>query len=290
MVGRFCHGGGRHGKTGGGLCPLRHLQDRVDAAGRSRWAGRLWVTPIAWADVDELTQQRAKAFGAVADTYARVRPGYPAEALVWLVPADARRVLDIGAGTGALTGGLLSLGLEVIAVEPDPEMRRVLARRLPSADVRAGRAEQIPVEAGAVDAVLGAQMWHWVDPTPAAAEVARVLRPGGTLGLLWNLRDERVEWMAELGALVPGEDVWGRGAPTAPLPEGSPFDGGSLRQFPWSQELAPEALVDLMATRSRLQVLDAGERQAVLTEVGKLARTHPDLRGRRVIEVPYVTR
>ena len=239
--------------------------------------------------MDEITKERAKSFGAIADTYARVRPGYPPEALAWLLPTGARRVLDIGAGTGALSTGLLALGLEVIAVEPDAQMRRVLADRVPSADIRAGSAEQIPVESGEVDAVLGAQMWHWVDPAPATAEVARVLRPAGTFGVLWNLRDERVRWMAQLSVLVPGEDVVGQDALTVRLPDASPFDGGAVRQFPWSQELAPEELVDLMATRSRVQMLDAEDRQAVLARVDELARTHPDLQGRSVIEVPYVT-
>jgi SAM-dependent methyltransferase len=239
--------------------------------------------------MDELTRKRANAFGPVAEIYARVRPGYPGEALSWLLPKDAGRVVDVGAGTGALSGSLLALGLEVIAVEPDPEMRRVLAGRHPSADVRAGSAEEIPVGEGEVDAVVGAQMWHWVEPATATSEVARVLRPGGTLGLLWNLRDERVAWMAALGAVVPGEDVWGPSGLAVTLPDNAPFDGGAVRQFPWSQELAPTALVDLMATRSRVQVLDAEAREAVLAKVGELARTHPDLRGRDVVEVPYVT-
>jgi SAM-dependent methyltransferase len=239
--------------------------------------------------MDELTRKRAKAFGAVAETYARVRPGYPTEALSWLLPDDARLVVDIGAGTGALSKNLLALGLQVIAVEPDPDMRRVLVDRLPSADVRAGSAEEIPVGDAAVDAVVGGQMWHWVEPAEATREVARVLRPGGTLGLLWNLRDERVAWMAELGRIVPAEDAWPQSGISVELPDTAPFDGGAVRQFPWSQELSPSGLVDLMATRSRLQVLDPHKREAVLAKVAELARTHRDLRGRDVIEVPYVT-
>lgn len=239
--------------------------------------------------MDEITKRRAAAFGAVADTYARVRPGYPPEAIAWLLPENAGRVLDIGAGTGALSKGLFARGLDVIAVEPDPEMRRVLEGRLPGVDVRAGRAEDLPLETGEVDAALGAQMWHWVEAEEATAEVARVIRPGGTLGLLWNLRDERVPWMAELGKLVPGEDVSTSSALAVRLPTGSPFDGGAVRQFPWHQELAPADIVDLMATRSRVQVLSEPERRELLAQVNDLTRTHPGLAGRPVVDVPYVT-
>jgi SAM-dependent methyltransferase len=232
---------------------------------------------------------RARAFGPVAETYARVRPGYPLEAITWLLPEGARRVLDVGAGTGALSRSLVSVGLEVVAVEPDPEMRRVLNEQLPGIDVRAGRAEELPLDTADVDAVLGGQMWHWVDTQRAGAEVARVMRPGGTLGLLWNLRDERVSWMAALGALVHGEDRTGALTGRKILPGGSPFDGGAVRQFPWSQELTPSDVVDLMATRSQVQVLDEKDRRAVLDQVAELVRTHPDLAGKPVLEVPYVT-
>jgi len=242
--------------------------------------------------MDESTRGRASAFGAVADTYARVRPGYPREAVVWLLPDEARRVVDIGAGTGALSTTLVALGLDVVAVEPDPEMRRVLETRVPAASVRAGRAEELPVEDGEADAVLGGQMWHWVEADRAAAEAARILRPGGVLGLLWNLRDERVPWMAELGKLVYGEDRTdgsNERDERMPLPDDAPFDAAAVRQFPWQQELAPSDLVDLMATRSQVQILPEEKRLDLLERVAELIRTHPDLVGRQVVEVPYVT-
>ena len=240
-------------------------------------------------DVGDLRRRRAGSFGAVADTYARVRPTYPPEAVRWILPDAAARVLDIGAGTGALTSVLVATGLHVTAVEPDPEMRRVLEARVPTADVRSGRAEELPLGDAEVDAVLGAQMWHWVDAEEAVAEVARVLRPGGTLGLLWNLRDESVRWMAALGEIMHGNDVAGTLGGQVRLPASAPFDAQSVRQFAWRQELATADLVDLVATRSHVQVMSDQERAEILDQVRDLAASHPDLVGRPVVQVPYVT-
>ncbi|HEY5023885.1 MAG TPA: class I SAM-dependent methyltransferase [Acidimicrobiales bacterium] len=248
--------------------------------------------------MDELTARRAKSFGPVAATYDRVRPGYPPDGVSWLLEEAAaagiararrRRVLDLGAGTGALTRDLVARGLDVVAVEPDPHMRAVLETRVGRAEVRAGSAEDLPVEDGDVDVVIGAQMWHWVDTGRAAAEVARVLRPGGTLGLLWNLRDERVPWMAELGSVFGGDDVHHRHAADVTLPAGAPFTATAARDFRWSQELAPRDIVDLVATRSQVQVLPDDERAAVLARVGDFVASHPAVAGRGRIVVPYVT-
>lgn len=248
--------------------------------------------------MDELTARRAKSFGPVAATYDRVRPGYPPDGVSWLLEeaaaagiarAGRRRVLDLGAGTGALTRDLVSRGLDVVAVEPDPHMRAVLESRVPRADVRAGSAEELPVEDRDVDVVIGAQMWHWVDAGRATAEVARVLRPGGTLGLLWNLRDERVPWMAELGSVFGGDDVHHRHAADVTMPPGAPFTAAAARDFRWSQELAPTDIVDLVATRSHVQVLPDAERAEVLARVGDFVASHPAVAGRGRIVVPYVT-
>jgi SAM-dependent methyltransferase len=250
--------------------------------------------------VDELTARRAKSFGPVAATYDRVRPGYPPDGVSWILePAGATsavlggtgrkpRVIELGAGTGALTRDLVARGLDVVAVEPDPRMRAVLAERVPGADVRDGHAEEIPVTDADADVVVGAQMWHWVQLEAAAAEVARVLRPGGTLGLLWNLRDEGVAWMAELGEVFGGEDVHRSGAHVL-MPAGSPFTATAVRDFRWSQELAPGDIVDLVATRSHVRVLPDPERAEVLSRVADFVQHHPAVAGRGRIVVPYVT-
>ena len=125
-------------------------------------------------------QRQASSFGAAADAYERGRPPYPPEAVDWLLPEDASRVLDLGAGTGKLTRQLRGRGLDVVAVEPSAGMREQLARAVPDVAVYAGTAEEIPLPDGSVDAVLVAQAWHWVDRSRAVPEVARVLVPGGS--------------------------------------------------------------------------------------------------------------
>ncbi|WP_234698345.1 class I SAM-dependent methyltransferase [Lacisediminihabitans changchengi] len=157
------------------------------------------------------------SFGIAADVYERARPTYPLEAARWLVPEGARTVLDLGAGTGKFTRSLVDLGLDVIAVEPDERMRATLASSLPGVTALAGTAEHLPVADASVDAITVAQAWHWVDPALAVPETARALRPGGTLGLVWNLRDERVDWVRELG-LEP-RDGPRRGARARGIPQ-----------------------------------------------------------------------
>ena len=154
--------------------------------------------------------------------------------------------------------------------------------------MRAGEAEDLPVDDGTMDVVIGAQMWHWVQLERAVPEVARVLRPGGTLGLMWNLRDEAVPWMAELGAVFGGEDAH-RGGAHVRLPAGAPFTATAARDFRWSQDLAPGDIVDLVATRSHVQVLPDPERAEVLARVADFVDSHPAVAGRSRIVIPYVT-
>jgi SAM-dependent methyltransferase len=130
-------------------------------------------------------RQRASSFGQAAAQYERYRPGPPADAVEWLLPARVDTVVDLGAGTGALTRLLTGRAARVIAVEPDDRMRAVLTDQVPGATVCEGRGESMPIEDDRADAVLASSSWHWVEPDLALREVARVLRPGGFLGAIW---------------------------------------------------------------------------------------------------------
>ena len=174
-----------------------------------------------------------------------------------------------------------------MAVEPSPSMRDVFIRVVPGVPVMGGTAEQIPIAGGIMDAVVVAQAFHWFDADAALAEVARVLRPGGSLGLIWNERDESDPMVAELVRI----SRWDR---SAPYPVGMDFGAvidRSRRFGPvdrtkvgWVQRLDRGAFVDQVATRSYVQVLPAPEREALLGEVAAFASTLAE-----PIAMPYVT-
>jgi SAM-dependent methyltransferase len=241
-------------------------------------------------DEDEL-RARARSFGSVAAEYAALRPGYPADAVAFLVGDEPRRILDLGAGTGLLTDVLVAAGHDVVAVDPAPEMLAQLAARLPGVETAVGTAEQIPVGDADVDVVVAGQAAHWFNLEPAAREIRRVLRPGGPLGLIWNTRDERVPWVAALGRFLAGEA------------RGHEADQGVVDDFaralPADVEIAESGIVQRVtaedvvagiATRSYVAVMDDARRDAFLGELRGLLADHPDTRGRDVLELPYVTR
>lgn len=237
-------------------------------------------------DQEQQRALQASSFGAAADTYERARPSYPEAAIDWLLPEHGRAVLDLGAGTGKLTRQLVARGLEVTAVEPSAGMLDELRQAVPEATAIAGSAESIPLAPDSVDAVLVAQAWHWVDVPAASLEVARVLRPGGRLGLIWNTRDERVDWVAELGEIISlGVSHMDTSNPLI----GKPF--GQIEYFvaEWSQPFTHEGLLDLVASRSYMIVAPEQERDRVLRQVKDLLDTHPALAGRGEFELPYVT-
>jgi SAM-dependent methyltransferase len=224
--------------------------------------------------VSDQWAERRRAFGSEAEAYAYGRPSYPIEAVRWSLPDGARTVLDLAAGTGKLTQRLLELDLGVIAVEPLAQMRALIPRE---ARPVAGTAEAIPLDDASVDAVLVGQAYHWFDAARALPEIARVLRPGGTVGLLWNMDDDRVPWVARLCDLTESE---ARASAVVADPK-PPYDGRTdlttpvHAVFDYVEDYDVERLVAMIASRSQTILLPAEQRSQLLGAVRTLAPVPP---------------
>lgn len=220
------------------------------------------------ADVDPA---RARVFGQMATSYDRWRPAYPDQAVDWLIPPEARRVADVGAGTGKLTGLLLARGLQVAAVEPDPAMLQVLGTNHPAALCLLAGAEALPLRDASVDAVLVGQAWHWFDQEGALAEARRVIRPGGWLGMIWNGDRPRAAWQVELAGLDP--DHAGRSRHDE-SDRWEPPDLGDLAvdtlKVAWQEQLSATALRARLATHSGFAVMPDLERNGQLDRAAAL--------------------
>jgi ubiquinone/menaquinone biosynthesis C-methylase UbiE len=231
---------------------------------------------------------RAGAFGAVAQEYERGRPGYPREAIEWLLGREPLEVLDLGAGTGKLTAAVLDAGHHVTAVEPLEEMRAVLAERLPAAVALAGRAEQLPLANASVDAVVVGAAFHWFDQAAALSEITRVLRGPGVLGLLGNAFDTNVPWVASLREIL--------GPPAIQRPGHWPsletlaqlFADIEDAYFPHSQRAERSTLRDLAISRSSLAIRDDEQRAAVLERIDRLWEESAELSGSDHTLLPWV--
>lgn len=231
----------------------------------------------------------AESFGSAADRYERGRPSYPSSAVDWILPDGVRTAVDLGAGTGQLTRVLSSYDLDVVAVEPLPEMREGLsARHLDNVRTIAGHAESIPLPDSSADVVFVAQAWHWFDLALAVPEIARVLGPGGRLGLLWNIRDERVEWVAELSRIMHEGSAPDLNSENPKV--GDPFDPIERFDVEWKAEMDRSALLDMVASRSYFITSPEADQVATLKAVDELLTSHPQLRGSATIVMPYITR
>jgi len=228
------------------------------------------------------------SFGAAAVAYAEHRPDYAEAAVRWaLEPARGPRVLDLGAGTGKLTATLVALGAEVIAVEPDPAMLSELRRVLPAVHALPGSAEAVPLPDASVDAVLAGNALHWFDMDVAGPEIARVLVPGGTLAGLWNVMDNRVDWVAGLervsgGAAIGPRDtlsIWRGETEGAHLPSAghaAPFGSPEQVEFPHGQRRTADSLIATLATRAGLLVMPEEEREVTLGRIRSFLASRPE--------------
>jgi SAM-dependent methyltransferase len=237
---------------------------------------------------DDERARHAASFDGASDAYDRARPGYPDDALAWLVPLGARDVLDLGAGTGKLTRQLIAPRRTVTAVEPLAGMRERLAAAVPDARLLAGDAEAIPLPDDGVDVVLVAQAWHWFDETRAGPEIARVLRPGGVLGLLWNDADKTEPWVAALWDLLHERGEQEKEDDPVPHP-GPDFERPVRRDFRHRHVLDLDTLLDLVRSRSYVILLPEDRRRRLLDDVVELVRGHPDIADPQALTLPYVT-
>jgi SAM-dependent methyltransferase len=228
--------------------------------------------------------RRASSFGSQAAAYATSRPTYPAELIEWgLEPIrdrSAPRVLDLAAGTGKLTEGLLAQGVDVVAVEPDPAMSAELTSRFPQVTVRQGTAERIPLADASVDAVFVGQALHWFDMTAAVPEIRRVLRPGGPLVPVWNAHDDRVPWVAELCAIT-GTVAWSANEQEATKPPGELLALGPVatKVVEHREHKTVDSLVNTVATHSHLLTATPERRAEVLARLRGFLVATPETSG-----------
>lgn len=228
--------------------------------------------------------QPARSFGSVADAYDRGRPSYPREAGAWLVGDQPQTVLELGAGTGKLTEVLLALGHEVHATDPDDAMLARLRERLPDVPTSVASAEELPAADGSYDVVVAGQAFHWFDHERALPEIARALRPGGRLALIWNKRDERIPWVKRLGRIIGTQEQ--ETDPTETLVTSGWFGFVENAAFKHWQVIDRESVQDLVLSRSNVAVLDEDGRRAKLAEV--LAFYDDYGRGMDGMQLPYV--
>ena len=195
-------------------------------------------------------------------------------------------MLELGAGTGKLTGQLVALGHDVHATDPDAAMLAKLSDRLPEVRTSQASAEEIPAGDRSYDVVVCAQAFHWFDHARALPEIARVLKPGGHLSLVWNQRDERVPWVRKLGAIIGTQDQLRE--PAAVLDASSLFDEVEEAEFRFRQQVDQHSIKDLVLSRSNIVTLSPDERETRLAAVSALYADYG--RGMDGMQLPYAAR
>jgi ubiquinone/menaquinone biosynthesis C-methylase UbiE len=239
-----------------------------------------------------------QGFSSAAATYNRGRPDYPPQLLSWLRQtlglAPGQRALDLGAGTGKFTRLLLQTGADIVAVEPIDAMRAQLLQNIPAVTALAASAQSMPLADASLDVVVCAQAFHWFASPDALGEIGRVLKAGGRLGLVWNVRDESVDWVAAITRIV------------TPYQGDTPrFHSGEWhRLFPNQLFSEPEetvvryrqlgsaqqVIVDRTMSVSFIAALPDAERSQVAASLNALIASRPELRDRASIGFPYLTR
>ena len=238
-----------------------------------------------------------QGFSSAADSYSHGRPDYPQQLLPWLRLTlglgPGSSAVDLGAGTGKFTPLLLATGASVVAVEPVEAMRAQLLRYIPTVTALAASAQSLPLADASVDVVLCAQAFHWFASAAALREIGRVLKPGGRLGLVWNVRDESVDWVAAITRIVtPYEGdtprfhtgEWRRLFPSKLF---SQLDETVLSYH--HRGSAQQVIVERVLSVSFIAALPEADRKHVARSLDALIASHAELRDTALIEFPYQT-
>ena len=246
---------------------------------------------------DHVHHSAAAGYKTAADTYVKGRPDYPPQVTEWLnvtLGLDRHKtVIDLGAGTGKFTGRLVATGAQVIAVEPVAQMLEKLSDAWPDVLAVSGTATDLPLPDASVDVVICAQAFHWFASAEALSEIARVLKPGGQLGLIWNLRDTQVSWVPKLDAIVNALEgdtpryYTGAWREAFPHPAFAPLQ---VERFHHGHTGSPEdVILNRVRSTSFIAALPEAQRAKVDEQIRALIAAEPELRGRDVVTVPYET-
>jgi SAM-dependent methyltransferase len=252
--------------------------------------------------------RRSGSFGGAASLYERFRQGPPTDAVDWILQIRPTAVVDLGAGTGALTKLLVERADSVFAVEPDQRMLEVLTANLPGVTALSGRGEEIPLPDSSVDAALASSSWHWMDPARTLAEVARVLTPGGTLGAVWSGPDPDGPFLQQAQVLLssgsgerepvtpaPEDDIDMASAimdrntpdPVLVIPPTSPFGQPENKVFTWNVPLNADELIGLLGTFSWIITMSEDQRARVFAEARRILKDGLGVEGAVTVDVQY---
>lgn len=232
----------------------------------------------------------------VASAYEKGRPDYPETAIAHFITAlkleSGKQVVDLAAGTGKLSKALQESGVALVGVEPVLEMRKVFSRQLPEIPILEGTAEKIPLEDASIDCVVVGTAFHWFDGERALNEIARVLKPRGRLGLIWNIFDNHAAWVQEVRALLERE-MPEQNRTHDSLEWKEAFDMstrfGPLLHLSYSYCFPGTAqdVINRVFSAKVLGMLSAEKREEIVSRVLHILDTHPSTRGKETFDIPY---